>query len=1187
MAIQEEGDLVAMRITHVLDFTADTLLSTAMLNQVAIERANAIPSQVLNIAGTPAAAFSRQCRRLGRLFPEALGTPDPEPAPVAMIYGAGLLTELAAQSGGVAPAANVVVIVERRDHLEPTFTTLAELGWRGTARVLAPALFGDRARTPSHEWHVALSADLFDVSAPDELRVGLSFVSSPPGAEDLAFIAALRQESGVPVAVLAAQADLDRMAGLDIEPIPAVRSRDLWSDLFARAAVLIRHRGDAAKTALSKAPAQGAVAMAFQRRRAVLDVGTENASAPGITGFATEGDLFAFLRELKAGGGLPELLTRCEEEVSASLGATWHLQRLAELARPDATDALNLPPADAPVEDVVAFLLAAPAEAVARWLGRPPKVALLRAVLTRLMSLQEMHRIGDLHAAAEAMEAQQPGQLAEPVRFWLGFYAAGALASSYVYESALRIMRKLATQPTYSTLTPADALKFQQRMATILSRLGRRTESASLLERLCEQNPEEPSVLMQLALPTARTEPNRATYLLQKAIRSSCKPVPVPLQVGLANTLSALGRHEDAHDTLREAVAAHGDQPALRIALANAHLALGNRQDWADVLAPLLPRQDDRPVVSIDPRSDAPILEAFAPTPGLRREPAGDDAPLVAVIMTAYNAEATLEPAMRSVLAQTHDKLRLVVVDDASTDGTAEIIDRLAREDHRVAILPQPVNAGTYVAKNHALALVGADFYTFLDSDDWMHPCRIARHLAFMEENSHVVCSYSRWLRFDPSGRVVITPQENPASSFLRRSTLEEVGFFDMVRAGADGEFRWRLRRRYGRPAVPVMDEILTLGTQRDGSLTTSGATAFDAFGHNGPRIAYAEAWSRWHRSVAAPEGLRQPFPQQQRRYKVPAELEAPLAPLPHPFAARAAEAPAPANAVVVEWPVQEDILRNWGDKLNAPLIQALSGRPVMNHKDPRRDKEAPVHLVIGSGLANTSPTKLVWGSGFLNSQMRLKASPQQICAVRGPLSRRHVLETEGECPDVFGDPALLYPLVYMPQVEPRFDVGVIQHFREAGIAPLPLLPEGSSVRIIDINGGIEEVIDAIVSCRHIVSSSLHGIIAAHAYGVPATWVRFTDLPKGDGFKFQDYWASMGRDDMEPIQYRPGEVLDVQAGISTPGEGILVDLYRLLRACPFIDPGRAEKLVHRAKTLRKQASPFSILNCHAGARRKA
>lgn len=90
----------------------------------------------------------------------------------------------------------------------------------------------------------------------------------------------------------------------------------------------------------------------------------------------------------------------------------------------------------------------------------------------------------------------------------------------------------------------------------------------------------------------------------------------------------------------------------------------------------------------------------------------------VDVVMAAYNAERWLDEAISSVRAQTLPGWRLTVVDDASTDRTAEIAERHARDDRRVRVVRQLVNAGAAVARNAGVVLTSAPYLAFLDADD-------------------------------------------------------------------------------------------------------------------------------------------------------------------------------------------------------------------------------------------------------------------------------------------------------------------------------------------------------------------------------------------------------------------------------------------------------------------------------------
>lgn len=101
--------------------------------------------------------------------------------------------------------------------------------------------------------------------------------------------------------------------------------------------------------------------------------------------------------------------------------------------------------------------------------------------------------------------------------------------------------------------------------------------------------------------------------------------------------------------------------------------------------------------------------------------------PLVSVIIPAHNAEATLGRAINSVLAQTHQPLEILVIDDASTDATATIAE--SYESSVIHLLRQADQAGVYAARNRGLTAAHGEFIAFLDADDWWLPTRLASQL--------------------------------------------------------------------------------------------------------------------------------------------------------------------------------------------------------------------------------------------------------------------------------------------------------------------------------------------------------------------------------------------------------------------------------------------------------------------------
>jgi glycosyltransferase involved in cell wall biosynthesis len=112
---------------------------------------------------------------------------------------------------------------------------------------------------------------------------------------------------------------------------------------------------------------------------------------------------------------------------------------------------------------------------------------------------------------------------------------------------------------------------------------------------------------------------------------------------------------------------------------------------------------------------------------------------LISVVMTAYNAGAYLDPAIASVLAQTHDHLELIVVDDGSTDGSDEVTRAFARRDTRV----RPVfvhHVGHGAAANLGIRTARGAFIARLDHDDEMLPERLATQLAWLETTGADLC---------------------------------------------------------------------------------------------------------------------------------------------------------------------------------------------------------------------------------------------------------------------------------------------------------------------------------------------------------------------------------------------------------------------------------------------------------------
>lgn len=110
----------------------------------------------------------------------------------------------------------------------------------------------------------------------------------------------------------------------------------------------------------------------------------------------------------------------------------------------------------------------------------------------------------------------------------------------------------------------------------------------------------------------------------------------------------------------------------------------------------------------------------------------------VSVIMAAYNAEETIEAAIRSILLQTHDNFELIICDDASTDNTWCLMRSLADEDSRIRLIRQGKNRGSAVARNRCLSQAQGEYIAIMDADDLCSKNRLAVQVSFLEKHSEI-----------------------------------------------------------------------------------------------------------------------------------------------------------------------------------------------------------------------------------------------------------------------------------------------------------------------------------------------------------------------------------------------------------------------------------------------------------------
>jgi pyruvyltransferase len=197
----------------------------------------------------------------------------------------------------------------------------------------------------------------------------------------------------------------------------------------------------------------------------------------------------------------------------------------------------------------------------------------------------------------------------------------------------------------------------------------------------------------------------------------------------------------------------------------------------------------------------------------------------------------------------------------------------------------------------------------------------------------------------------------------------------------------------------------------------------------------------------------------------------------------------------------------NFGDQLSKVIVEWITGSPaVLVHQDV-----CGKLVALGSILHFTRPGDIVWGTGihplFYHEFWKTDADQLDldisVWAVRGPLTRDLLLSKNIACPSVFGDPAILMPQVYPKSHNPTRKIGFVPHFADQNFFI------ENKIEYIDVLSDWKTVIDGILDCEKIIASSLHGLIVAEAYGIPAVWFRISD--RQGMIKYMDYYAGTNR----------------------------------------------------------------------------
>jgi pyruvyltransferase len=228
--------------------------------------------------------------------------------------------------------------------------------------------------------------------------------------------------------------------------------------------------------------------------------------------------------------------------------------------------------------------------------------------------------------------------------------------------------------------------------------------------------------------------------------------------------------------------------------------------------------------------------------------------------------------------------------------------------------------------------------------------------------------------------------------------------------------------------------------------------------------------------------------------------------------------------------------VKNFGDALAPFLLDHFGDADV-----EWADIEDASIASVGSILEHIPPqwSGYICGAGRLKEDSRLDLSDATILALRGPLSARGI---KGNF--ALGDPGLLADELVGPQ-EKKWDLGIVPHWKDDKLAPRfkKMFRAPSTTRVINPRGAPLTVVAEIGACRRIVTSSLHGMITADAFGIPRRVEispKLLNATEGGDFKFRDYSASIN------TLFEPGKMTQPSRWAIEDAKYSIFDAYKVL-----------------------------------------
>lgn len=542
--------------------------------------------------------------------------------------------------------------------------------------------------------------------------------------------------------------------------------------------------------------------------------------------------------------------------------------------------------------------------------------------------------------------------------------------------------------------------------------------------------------------------------------------------------------------------------------------------------------------------------------------------PKISIIIPVYNCEKYITETLDSVIRQTFDDWEAICIDDGSKDNSLTILKKFTHKDNRIKVISQK-NLGVVTARNIAIKQAKSEFIFPLDADDIITPdCLEKLYRAMLDGKGDIItCKVMYFGRETHEMELKKATKYNMIhenclvnAALFRKSDFEKSG-------GYDTEFNI---------ALEDYDFWLNMVINHKKKIYRIPEILF--YYRLKPK---SEARNFQHRSEHAmlQNKLQKKYPIM-KKYFLFEKLTKPIRKIAR-FVFRI-EGDEIKLFKTIRFKIKKHInlfyfnsVSNFGDILNLDILEKLS-----DHKIQHKCLEKADIVAIGSLLQAVVVPKIkfknkinrilrkpliVYGTGFIEDSTDKNALRSlDVRAVRGKnslekLSKLKYVKISKNV--AIGDPGLLASLLIdSSKIEKKYDLGIIPHYVDAENPLLKKIKVKNSI-VLDIKQHPYILLSQMAQCKCIISSAMHGLIAADSLGIPNVRMILSDKITGGNYKYDDYYSAFGIKNHNRFDLRK-EVFTEKDLSELPGKyQIKPDLVRrkkteLLKAFPYKIKGK-------------------------------